>query len=282
MALVNLNEVLGPAKKGRYAVGAFDFMSQWMMLGILQAAEETRSPVIMMVPDMPRIMSNLDLLAASVQAVAKRSSVPVVLHLDHGRSIDSCRRCLEAGFTSIMLDASALSFEENIKAVKEVVALCKPRGIPVEAELGTVGKGSEYDLDKYQYTDPEQAAEFVGATGVDALAVAIGNAHGVYKGKPRINYAVLESLLKTVSVPLVLHGGSGIPDEDFIKMVDMGITKLNFFTDLNIEANTRLRALEKDKLDTFSVMDTIRSAFKDIAMEKMKLFGLDIPSRDIA
>jgi ketose-bisphosphate aldolase len=279
MALVNLNDVLIPAKKGNYAVGAFDFMSPWMMLGILQAAEEMQVPVILMVPDAPRALANLELLASSVQAMAKKSPVPVVLHLDHGKSVDACRRCLDAGFTSIMIDTSSMPFEENVKVVREVVALCKPRGIPVEAELGQVGRGTEYDLSNYQYTDPAQAAEFVKATGVDALAVAIGNAHGVYKGDPKINYPVLEALLKAVSVPLVLHGGSGIPDEDFTRMIGMGLTKLNFFTELNLEAKARLQSLEKDKLDAFSALESIRSAFKDKAMEKMKLFGIEKISR---
>jgi ketose-bisphosphate aldolase len=275
MALVKLTDVLGPAKKGNYAVGAFDFFTPWEMLGILQAAEELQVPVIMMVVDAPPFMKNLDLLAAAVRELAKKSSVPVVLHLDHGRSVEACRRCLDAGFTSIMIDGSSLPFEENVKIVNEVSALCKKQGIPVEAELGHVGLGSEYDLDKYQYTDPEQAVEFVKATGIDALAVAIGNAHGVYKGEPKINYPVLEALLKALSVPLVLHGGSGISDGDFRKMIDMGLSKLNFFTDLNLEAVARLRALENNKLDAFSALEAIRSAFKDKAMEKMKLFGIE-------
>jgi len=275
MALVNLNDVLGPAKKGNYAVGAFDVFSPWMMLGLLEAAEKMQVPLIMMIIDSPRSMGNLDLLAVSVRTLAEKSTVPIVLHLDHGRSIDACRRCVEAGFTSIMLDASSLPFDENVKAVREVVALCKPHGIPVEAELGQVGRGSDYNLELYKYTDPEQAAKFVEATGVDALAVAIGNAHGVYKGDPKINYPVLDSLLKAVKVPLVLHGGSGIHDEDFIKMVNMGLTKLNFFTELNMEATARLQALEKNKLDNFTAMEAIQSAFRDKAIDKMKLFGID-------
>jgi fructose-bisphosphate aldolase class II len=273
MALVNLNDVLKPAKEGKYGVGAFDFSSPWQLLGILQGAEELGESVIVMIPDAPPLMANLEMLAASAQALAKKVGVPVVLHLDHGRSLEACKRCLEVGFTGIMLDASTLPFEENIKAVKEVVALCRPKGIPVEAELGHVGRGNEYDLSSYQYTDPVQAAEFVKATEIDALAVAIGNAHGVYKGDPKINFEVLEALQKAVPVPLVLHGGSGIHDEDFVRMVGMGIAKLNFFTDLNLEAATRLKAIEHDKLDCRTALDAIRTAFKDAASYKMKLFG---------
>ena len=273
MPLVKLTDVLGPAKKGNYGVAAFDFISPWMMMGMLQAAEEAREPIIMMVIDAPPFMANLDLLACSVQGLAKKTKAPVVLHLDHGRSIDSCRRCIEAGFTSIMFDGSSLPFEENVKAVREVVALCKPHGIPVEAELGQVGSGAEYDLAKYQYTDPAQAAEFVRATDIDALAVAIGNAHGVYKGDPKINFPVLGSLLKAVSIPLVLHGGSGIHDEDFVRMVNMGLTKLNFFTELNLEAAARLQAIENNKLNAATALEAIRSAFYDRALAKMRLFG---------
>ena len=271
MALVNLNEVLLPAKKNKYAVGAFDFYSPWMMLGIMDAAEELQVPVIMMVYDSPKFMNNLEVLAASVRAAAEKSSVPVVLHLDHGKNIEACRRCVDAGFTSIMIDASGLPYQENVKITRDVAALCRPKGISVEAELGQVGMGSNYNLENYQYTDPQQAAEFVKATGVDALAVAIGNAHGVYKGEPVINYQVLQSLEKAVHVPLVLHGGSGIPDEDFFRMKNIGMTKFNFFTELQMEATARLRATANDKLDVFNALETIRSAFKDKSAEKMKL-----------
>ncbi|MDR3138585.1 MAG: class II fructose-bisphosphate aldolase [Treponema sp.] len=272
MSLATLNDVLIEGRAQKYAVGAYDFMTPTMMLGILDAAEETKTPVILQFPDSPRGMADLDVFAPAMVAAAKKASVPVVVHLDHGKSVDACKRCLEAGFSSIMIDSSTLPFDENVRITREVVALCKPRGIPVEAELGHVGQGRDYDPDNYQYTDPKEAAEFVAATGIDALAVAIGNAHGVYKGKPRINYPVLEEIVKAVSIPLVLHGGSGIPDEDFKKIIKMGVSKINIFTELSQEATARLRKIENDKLDIFSATEAIREGFKARTLEKIKLF----------
>jgi ketose-bisphosphate aldolase len=272
MALATLNDVLPQGRVQKYAVGAYDFIDPTMMMGILDAAEETRTPVILQFPDGPRAMINLDVFAPAMIAAAKKASVPVVVHLDHGKSVDACKRCLEAGFTSIMIDSSTQPFDENVRITQEVVRLCKPRGIPVEAELGHVGQGSEYDLSKYHYTDPKEAVEFVKATGIDALAVAIGNAHGVYKGKPQINYPVLEAVEKVISIPLVLHGGSGIPDEDFKRIIKMGVSKINIFTELTQEARDRLRNIEPDKLDIFSATQAIRDGFKARTLDKIKLF----------
>jgi ketose-bisphosphate aldolase len=271
MAIATLDDVLPQGRVQKYAVGAYDFMSLTMMQGILDAAEETRTPVILQFPDGPG-MEDLEILAPAMLAAAKKASVPVVIHLDHGRSIEACRRCLEAGFSSIMIDSSTRPYDENVRITKEVVALCKGRGIPVEAELGHVGQGKDYDPDNYQYTDPREAVAFVEATGISALAIAIGNAHGVYKGKPRINYPVLEEITRLVSIPLVLHGGSGIPDEDFKKIIKMGVSKINIFTELAQEAGERLRAIENSKLDAFSAAEAIRSGFKARTLRKIRLF----------
>jgi fructose-bisphosphate aldolase class II len=272
MSLVKLDEMLNKARTEKYSVGAFDFSSIPMLLGILDAAEETRTPVILMYPDSPRTMPILDIMAPAVIAAAKKATVPAVVHLDHGKSIDACKKCVEAGFTSIMIDASAYPYVENVRRTKEVVDFCKPLGIPVEGEIGLVGRGTEYDLKTYQYTDPKEARKFVLETGVVALAVAIGNAHGVYKGEPKINFPVLEDLLKEVPVPLVLHGGSGIYDDDFKKMVKLGLTKFNIFTELNLEASARLKALDKETLSPMTASETIRSAFKEKVLGKIKLF----------
>jgi ketose-bisphosphate aldolase len=171
-----------------------------------------------------------------------------------------------------MIDSSTLPYDENVRITKEVVALCKPRGIPVEAELGHVGQGKDYDPDNYQYTDPKEAVAFVADTGIDALAVAIGNSHGVYKVKPRINYSVLEEIVRLVSIPLVLHGGSGISDEDFKKIIKLGVSKINIFTELTQEAGARLKAIENAKLDIFAATDAIRQGFKARTLDKIKLF----------
>jgi ketose-bisphosphate aldolase len=271
MAIVTLNDVLPQGRAQKYAVGAYDFMSPTMMQGIMDAAEETRTPVILQFPDAP-CMEDLDIFAPAMVAAAEKASIPVVIHLDHGKSIETCKRCLEAGFSSIMIDSSTQPYDENVRITQEVVALCKPLGIPVEAELGHVGQGSDYDPDKYQYTDPKEAAAFVKATGISALAVAIGNAHGVYRGKPRINYPVLEEIARLVSIPLVLHGGSGISDEDFKKIIKMGVSKINIFTELAQEAGERLRAIENAKLDVFSATEAIRAGFKARTLQKILLF----------
>jgi ketose-bisphosphate aldolase len=269
--MVTLNDVLIRGRAEKYAVGAYDFTSVTMMLGILDAAEETGTPVILQFPDGP-CMEDLEVLAPAMIAAAKKASVPVAVHLDHGKTVETCARCLEAGFSSIMIDSSSLPYDENVRVTGEVVALCRPRGVPVEAELGRVGQGSDYDPDHYHYTDPREAAEFVRATGVSALAVAIGNAHGVYRGKPRINYPVLEEIARLVSIPLVLHGGSGIADEDFKRIIKMGVSKINIFTELALEAAARLRGMENAELDVFTATAAIRAGFKARTLEKIRLF----------
>jgi ketose-bisphosphate aldolase len=271
MAIATLDDVLPQGRVQKYAVGAYDFVSPTMMLGIIDAAEETKTPVILQFPD-GRAMADLEIFAPAMVAAAKRASVPVVVHLDHGKSVEACKRCLEAGFSSIMIDSSTQPYDENVRITKEVVALCKPRGIPVEAELGHVGQGKDYDPDNYQYTDPTEAAAFVEATGISALAVAIGNAHGVYRGNPRINYPVLEKIAKVVSIPLVLHGGSGISDADFKRIIKMGVSKINIFTELAQEAGARLKAIENAKLDVFSATEAIRAGFKARTLRKIELF----------
>jgi fructose-bisphosphate aldolase class II len=273
MALVTLTDILPRARAEKYAVGAFDFIYPTEMLGILDAAAEARAPVILLCPDGTEAMENLEVFAPAVIAAAKRAPVPVVVQLDHGKTLEACERCVAAGFSSIMIDSSTLPFEENLRITKEVAALCRPRGITVEAELGHVGLGSDYDLSTYHYTDPREAVEFVKASGIDALAVAIGNAHGVYKGKPEINYPVLEELERAVEIPLVLHGGSGISGEDFRKIIQRGVAKINIFTELALGARDRLRKLEPEKLDLFSAARTVRDAFKDGVLEKIRLFG---------
>jgi ketose-bisphosphate aldolase len=217
-------------------------------------------------------MEDLEVFAPAMVAAAKKASVPVVIHLDHGKSVEACKRCLDAGFSSIMIDSSTKPYDENVRITKEVVALCKGRGIPVEAELGHVGQGQDYDPDNYQYTDPKEAAVFAEATGISALAVAVGNAHGVYKGKPRINYPVLEETARLVSIPLVLHGGSGISDEDFKKIIKRGVSKINIFTELAQEAEERLKAIEHAQLDVFSAEKAVRDGFKARTLQKIRLF----------
>jgi fructose-bisphosphate aldolase class II len=272
MSLVNLNDVLIPARMRKYAVGAYDFINMETLYGILDAAEETNTPVIVQYPDVNDLLESINTFAPLIVAAAARARVPVVVHLDHGKSFESCKKCVEAGFTSVMIDASTLPYEENVQTVKKVVAYCKPKGIPVEAELGHVGEGSSYNLDTYMYTDPLQAAHFVEETDVDALAVAIGNAHGAYQSDPKISYEVLEEIAKVVSVPLVLHGGSGISDQDLKKIIKGGIAKINIFTELAVEAATELRKIPPNDLNLFRAIESIRTGFKKRTLEKIQLF----------
>lgn len=235
--LVTSRELLLDAQKNKYAIGAFNVENMEMVLAVLNAAEETRSPVIMQTTPGTLKYAGADFYFANIRAAAMRSNIPVVCHLDHGNSFETAILAFHTGYTSIMIDGSKLSFEENIALTKSVVDVCHAGNVPVEAELGRVG-GKEDDLDNTglhnPFTDPDEAAEFVERTECDSLAVGIGTAHGIYKGTPQINFDVLSKIHELVSVPLVLHGTSGVPDEQVIKSIGLGICKVNYATDLRI------------------------------------------------
>ena len=235
--LVTSKELLSDAQKNKYAVGAFNVENMEMVLAVLNAAEETHSPVIMQTTPGTVKYAGADMYFANINAAAKRSNIPVACHLDHGSSLSVAVQALRAGYTSIMIDGSKLPFEENIAVTKAVTEICHSVNIPVEAELGRVG-GKEDETDNTKtinpYTDPSEAKVFVEKTGCDSLAVAIGTAHGVYKGTPQINFDVLEKIRHLVSIPLVLHGTSGVPDDQVIRCVSMGMCKVNYATDLRI------------------------------------------------
>ena len=237
--LVTSRELLLDAQKNKYAVGAFNVENMEMVLAVLNAAEETRSPVIMQTTPGTLKYAGADFYFANIRAAAERSNIPVVCHLDHGNSFETAIKAFHTGYTSIMIDGSKLKFEDNIALTKSVVEVCHAGrvSIPVEAELGRVG-GKEDDLDNTginnPFTDPDEAAEFVERTKCDSLAVGIGTAHGVYKGTPQVNFEVLSRIHELVSVPLVLHGTSGVPDDQVIKCINMGMCKVNYATDLRI------------------------------------------------
>lgn len=236
MALVTTKKMLLDAQKGGYAVGAFNVENMEMVQAVVAAAEELQAPVILQTTPSTVKYADVALFYANVKAVAEKASVPVAMHLDHGDSFELAMKAFRAGYTSIMIDGSHGTFDENIAISKSVVQACHAAGVPVEAELGKVG-GKEDDLegsDNNPYTDPEQAVQFVEATGVDSLAVAIGTAHGVYKGVPKLDKERLSEIRKVVSIPLVLHGTSGVPDEDVKDCIARGICKVNYATDLRI------------------------------------------------
>ena len=235
MPLVTTTEFLKKAQDGHYAVGAFNVENLEMAQAVIQAATELNAPVIIQTTSSTVKYASLSVYRAIVAALAESAPVPVAMHLDHGSSYELCEQAAAAGYTSVMIDGSKLSFEENIAVSAKTAAMAKERGIPTEAELGTVG-GKEDDhvvLDAdAMYTNPEKAREFVERTGVGSLAVAIGTAHGFYKGEPRLDFDRLAEIRKVVSVPLVLHGASGVPDEAVQKTIGLGICKVNFATEL--------------------------------------------------
>ena len=245
--LVNLKDVLIPAQKGGYAVGLFNTTDTDMLEGVLAAAEELRAPVIIGTAEVLLPFGELKLIAPSVRAAAERATVPVVLHYDHGLTVERCIEALDLGFTSIMFDGSAGDADANIELTRKVVEMCHARGVTVEGEIGHVGNADvEGDQDN-NYTTPEEAKAFVEATGVDALAVAIGTAHGAYKHKPCLDLNRLAEIRSTIDTPLVLHGGSGLTDDDFRNTIKNGIAKVNIFTDLCLAGERAcMRGLEEN------------------------------------
>nr|WP_288712675.1 tagatose-bisphosphate aldolase subunit GatY [uncultured Intestinibacter sp.] len=249
--LVKTQEMLLKAQKGNYAVGAFNVENMEMVMAVIAAAEELNAPVIMQTTPSTVKYAGLDYYLANVATAAKNAKVPVAMHLDHGSSFSLAMQALRQGYTSIMIDGSHSVFEENIAITKSVVDACKPSNIPVEAELGKVG-GKEDDLDGGDggYTDPKEALEFVQKTGVNSLAVAIGTAHGVYKGEPKLDLDRLVEISKVVDVPLVLHGASGLSEEAVKESIKRGICKVNFATELRIAYTDGVKELLEEKPET--------------------------------
>ena len=253
MALVTTNEMLLKAQEGHYAVGAFNVENMEMVMAVLRAAEEMKSPVIMQTTPSTIKYAGLDYYLAMVRTAAARASVPVAMHLDHGDSFELAMQALRTGYTSIMIDGSHESFEDNITLTRRVVDACAPSAISVEAELGKVG-GKEDDLeaaDDSPYTDPQQAKEFAERTEVNSLAVAIGTAHGLYKGIPKLDFGRLSAIRDVVSIPLVLHGASGVPDDAVRESITLGICKVNFATELRIAFSNGVKKYLGENPDVF-------------------------------
>ncbi|MCQ2550101.1 MAG: class II fructose-1,6-bisphosphate aldolase [Lachnospiraceae bacterium] len=252
MSLVTTKELFQDAQTNGYAIGAFNVENMEMVQAVVAAAEELKSPVIMQTTPSTLKYADADYFYANVACAAKKASVPVVMHLDHGSSFELAVKAFRAGYTSIMIDGSHSVFEENIAITKSVVEVCHPGNVPVEAELGKVG-GKEDDLDGGAggYTVPEEAAEFVERTNVDSLAVAIGTAHGVYKGIPKLDIDRLAEIRKLVSIPLVLHGTSGVPDDAVRECIKRGICKVNYATDLRIAFSEGVKEVLSANPDVF-------------------------------
>lgn len=278
MSLVTTKELLLNAQKNGYAVGAFNVENMEMVQAVVAAAEELKSPVIMQTTPSTVKYADLAYFYANAKVAAEMASVPVVMHLDHGNSFELVMRAYRTGYTSIMIDGSHETYEDNIKVSKAVADACHPGGVPVEAELGKVG-GKEDDLDGGEgdpYTDPQEAAEFVKRTGVDSLAVAIGTAHGVYKGEPKLDLDRLSEIRKVVDIPLVLHGTSGVPDETVKECVKRGICKVNYATDLRIAFSKGVKAVmtaDPNVFDPKKYNAAGREEVKKYVMQKMLVVG---------
>ena len=272
--LVNLNEVLKKAQKGKYAVGLFNTTDTDMLQAVIEAAEESNSPVILGTAEVLLPYGELKLIAPSVIAAAKRAKVPVVVHYDHGLTFDRCIEALKLGFSSIMFDGSAKPYEQNIAETREMVKVAHAFGATVEGEIGHVGEAAKEDnLLTDMYTTPEEAKAYLEATGVDALAVAIGSAHGVYKKKPMLNIERLKEISSAVKVPLVLHGGSGLSDDDFKNTIRNGIAKVNIFTDLCLAGERAMKDGEEKKLGYLETRNLKVDYIKEAVKHKMALFG---------
>ena len=229
--LVNMRELLAKAQEGNYAVGSFSVANMEMVLGVLKAAKELKAPVILQIAEVRLKQSPLEVIGPLMVAAAKAADTPVAVHFDHGKTIEKISQALELGFTSVMFDGSHLPLEENIEQTNKVIALAKEYGAAVEAEIGCVGGSEDGSEDiAINCTKPEDAVRFAAETGVDALAIAIGNAHGNYKSTPKLRFDILEECEKAVEVPLVLHGGTGISPDDFVKCSKTGIKKINIAT----------------------------------------------------
>ena len=247
MPLVNSRALLLEAQKQHYAVGAFNVENMEMVQAVVSAAEAEHTPVMLQTTPSTLRYADTALFAHMVRAVAEKAAVPVAIHLDHGESFALCEQAARDGYTSLMIDGSKLPLEENIALARKVVEMAsvQPLHPCVEAELGKLG-GKEDDVEVKEgedlYTDPAEAVRFVAESGIDALAVAIGTAHGFYKGKPKLAFDRLAQIRAAVSIPLVLHGSSGVPDEDVRRAISLGICKVNFATELRVAYTEAVRA----------------------------------------
>lgn len=272
--LVNLNEVLSDAQKKGYAVGLFNTIDTDMLEAVIAVAEEMRSPVVIGTAEVLLPFGELKLIAPSVIEAAKRASVPVVVHYDHGLTFERCMEALQLGFSSIMFDGSAGDEEENVRLTAQLVKIAHAMGASVEGEIGHVGEASTNDgMEESMYTTPQEAVAFVEKTGVDALAVAFGTAHGAYKTKPKLDLERLAQIRKVVDTPLVLHGGSGLSDDDFKNSIKNGIAKINIFTDLCLAGEKGMKEALNEGKAYLEIRARKVEEIKRVVREKIRLFG---------
>lgn len=279
MPLVTSKEMLSKAQKEGYAVGAFNAENMEMVKAIIEAAEELKAPVMIQTTPSTVKYGTVETYAALVAAEAKKASVPVCLHLDHGSSFELAMQAIHAGYTSVMIDGSKFDFEENIALTKRVADVARALDIPCEAELGKVG-GKEDDLEAEAdtNTDPQEAKEFAERTGVTSLAVAIGTAHGFYAGTPVLDTERVSEIRQMVEVPLVLHGASGLSDDQVRECVKRGMCKVNFATELRDAYSKAVKetfAENENTIDPKAYGKAAIKAVKELVMYRMKVCGCD-------
>lgn len=279
MPLVPVTELLKRAAEGKYAVGAFNVNNMEIVQAIVSAAEAEKAPVILQASQGAIKYAGIEYIYTLANLAASQASVPVALHLDHGTSFDQCMKCVRVGFTSVMIDGSKLPLEENIALTNKVLEVARATGVSVEAELGKIG-GTEDDIHVDEkdafFTDPEEARIFVEKTGVDSLAIAIGTAHGQYKGVPKLDFERLKKIVELVKIPIVLHGSSGVPDEAVQEAVSLGVCKVNIDTNIR-EAftNATRQAVENNpkEIDPRKVLGPAREAATEVIRQKIRVFG---------
>jgi len=290
-----------PARKNGYAIGAFNVQNLESMQAVAEAAAEEKSPAILQITPSVIKYAGLPYISGLVKTAAQLSPVPLTMHLDHGEDFDTAAKCVEAGFTSVMIDGSFLKFDENVALTKRVVDIAHPKGVSVEAELGKLAGVEERSVEEKEaiLTDPKTAVEFVEKTGVDTLAVAIGTSHGAYKFKSesKLDIERLRTISQIISIPLVLHGASsvpqwliekatkygaslggakGIPEEELKKAISFGIAKINIDTDLRLAFTATVRevlANSPKEFDPRKILGPAKEAMKEVAKSKMRLFG---------
>ncbi len=283
--LVSMREMLEDARKNHYAIPAFDVSNYEMMRAILETCEEERSPALLMALGCDLVGNGLPLLSSMVKACSEHFSIPVCFHLDHATDFDLIKRAIDNGFSSVMYDGSVLDFENNAKNTAEVSKYAHARGISVEAELGHVGNASVGSISETgtdtdpgeSLTVPEEVTRFIEITDVDALAVAIGTSHGVYQKTPELRIDRLQEITAVCDRPLVLHGGSGTPNDQMQNAIRNGITKINIYSDvvraMNDALKNKLNTIENPATWPFLVFENARSDMKAVVREKLRTFG---------
>ena len=277
--LVTNREILEAARKGGYAVGAFNVNNMEILQAIIAAAEQERSPVIIQTSEGAIKYAGMDYLSAMVHLAANKATVPVSLHLDHGTTYQTIIGCIASGWTSVMIDGSHLPLQENIAATQEIVKIAHAAGVSVEAELGRLS-GVEDNISVEEkdsiYTNPQEAVTFAEQTQVDALAIAIGTAHGKYKGVPKLDFDRLRTIKGLLQVPIVLHGASGVPEADIRRSVELGVNKINIDTDVRQAFTDGLHevfAAKPEEFDPRKICGPARDKMKAVVVGKMRMFG---------